>query len=125
MSIIVALDANNQHAALALADQLDPDLCHIKVGKELFTHVGPQIVQALHQRDFKVFLDLKFHDIPNTTAMANAARAPRTVSSRVIKTPSSSRGMASPSAANFSSTGAGLLCIVGVDGRYRGNPHGP
>jgi orotidine-5'-phosphate decarboxylase len=75
MSIIVALDASNQHDALHLADQLDPTLCRVKVGKELFTHLGPQIVKELHQRGFEVFLDLKFHDIPNTTAQAVLAAA--------------------------------------------------
>ncbi|XID75888.1 orotidine-5'-phosphate decarboxylase [Alkanindiges sp. WGS2144] len=75
MSIIVALDVNNQHDALSLADQMDPKLCRLKVGKELFTRLGPQIIQDLHQRQFEVFLDLKFHDIPNTTAQAVLAAA--------------------------------------------------
>lgn len=73
--IIVPLDVNNEHAALALADQLDPALCRAKVGKELFTACGPSIVKALHQRGFEVFLDLKFHDIPNTVAGALKAAA--------------------------------------------------
>ncbi|MGP4714507.1 orotidine-5'-phosphate decarboxylase [Psychrobacter sp. DM8] len=73
--IIVALDNNTLEAALALADQLDPSLCRLKVGKELFTRSGPAVVQALHQRGFEVFLDLKFHDIPNTTAQAVLAAA--------------------------------------------------
>ncbi|WP_026470576.1 orotidine-5'-phosphate decarboxylase [Alkanindiges illinoisensis] len=75
MSIIVALDVNNQCDALNLADQMDPKLCRLKVGKELFTRLGPQIIQELHQRQFEVFLDLKFHDIPNTTAQAVLAAA--------------------------------------------------
>lgn len=75
MSIIVALDVNNQRDALSLADQMDPKLCRLKVGKELFTRLGPQIIQELHQRQFDVFLDLKFHDIPNTTAQAVLAAA--------------------------------------------------
>ena len=75
MSIVVALDAKSQNDALALADQLDPTLCRVKVGKELFTHAGPDIVKALHGRGFEVFLDLKFHDIPNTTAQAVLAAA--------------------------------------------------
>lgn len=75
MSIIVALDVNNQRDALNLADQMDPKLCRLKVGKELFTRLGPQIIQDLHQRQFDVFLDLKFHDIPNTTAQAVLAAA--------------------------------------------------
>jgi len=73
--IIVALDFPSRDAALALADQLDPALCRVKVGKELFTRCGPQIVEALQSKGFEVFLDLKFHDIPNTTAMAVSAAA--------------------------------------------------
>ena len=73
--VIVALDNMTLQASLALADQLDPALCRLKVGKELFTRCGPDIVRALHQRDFDVFLDLKFHDIPNTTAQAVVAAA--------------------------------------------------
>ncbi|AOA57975.1 orotidine-5'-phosphate decarboxylase [Acinetobacter larvae] len=75
MSIIVALDAKSQYDALTIADQLDPELCRVKVGKELFTHEGPSIIKALHDRKFDVFLDLKFHDIPNTTAQAVCAAA--------------------------------------------------
>ena len=73
--IIVALDNTSIDAALALADKLDPSLCRVKVGKELFTRSGPAIVRALQQRSFEVFLDLKFHDIPNTTAQAVLAAA--------------------------------------------------
>lgn len=68
--VIVALDYNNAEAALAMADQLDPALCRVKVGKELFTAAGPELVRELVARDFQVFLDLKFHDIPNTVAAA-------------------------------------------------------
>ena len=73
--IIVALDFPTADAALALAAQLDPAQCRVKVGKELFTRCGPSIVAALHAKGFEVFLDLKFHDIPNTTAMAVKAAA--------------------------------------------------
>lgn len=73
--VIVALDSPSMHAALTLADTLDPKRCRLKVGKELFTRSGPAIVDALHQRQFEVFLDLKFHDIPNTTAQAVLAAA--------------------------------------------------
>lgn len=73
--VIVALDNTTMDAALTLADNLDPKLCRLKVGKELFTRSGPAIIQALHQRQFEVFLDLKFHDIPNTTAQAVLAAA--------------------------------------------------
>ena len=75
MSIIVALDAKSQYDALTLAEQLDPALCRVKVGKELFTHEGPSVVKALHDKGFEVFLDLKFHDIPNITAQAVCAAA--------------------------------------------------
>ena len=73
--LIVALDFSNAASALALADRLDPGLCRVKVGKELFTSAGPQIVRALVTRGFAVFLDLKFHDIPNTVAGACRAAA--------------------------------------------------
>ena len=75
MSIIVALDAKSQCDALTIAEQLDPALCRVKVGKELFTHEGPTVVKALHDKGFEVFLDLKFHDIPTTTAQAVCAAA--------------------------------------------------
>jgi orotidine-5'-phosphate decarboxylase len=68
--IIVALDFAEAAAALDLAARLDPALCRVKVGKELHTAAGPQVVDALMARGFEVFLDLKFHDIPNTVASA-------------------------------------------------------
>lgn len=73
--IVVALDYPNQAQALAMAKQLNPAQCRVKVGKELFTSAGPQVVEALHKLGFEVFLDLKFHDIPNTCAKACAAAA--------------------------------------------------
>ena len=73
--IIVALDFPSQAPAMALADQLDPVKCRLKVGKELFTRSGPALVKVLQGKGFDVFLDLKFHDIPNTTAAAVAAAA--------------------------------------------------
>ncbi|REF28149.1 orotidine-5'-phosphate decarboxylase [Xenorhabdus cabanillasii] len=73
--VVVALDYDNQDAALAFVDKIDPQSCRLKVGKEMFTLNGPQFIQVLHQRGFDVFLDLKFHDIPNTTARAVAAAA--------------------------------------------------
>lgn len=73
--IVVAIDKALLNEALQLADQLDPSLCRVKVGKELFTRCGPQIINELHSRGFEVFLDLKFHDIPNTTAQAVLAAA--------------------------------------------------
>ncbi len=68
--VIVALDYPTADAALAMADQLNPELCRVKVGKELFTVSGPEVVRSLMQKGFDVFLDLKFHDIPNTVAAA-------------------------------------------------------
>lgn len=73
--IIVALDFPSDQPALALVDQLDPTKCRLKVGKELFTRSGPGLVRDLQGRGFEVFLDLKFHDIPNTTSAAVAAAA--------------------------------------------------
>jgi len=73
--LIVALDRPDLDAALELAEQLDPESCRVKVGKELFTACGPQAVRELAERGFEVFLDLKFHDIPNTVAGAVRASA--------------------------------------------------
>jgi len=74
-NIIVALDFPSANPALELADRLDPAKCRLKVGKELFTRSGPQLVESLQKRGFDVFLDLKFHDIPNTASSAVAAAA--------------------------------------------------
>lgn len=71
--IIVALDYSDAASALKLVEQLDPALCRLKVGKELFTAAGPQLVTQLAHSNFGVFLDLKFHDIPNTVAKACTA----------------------------------------------------
>ena len=71
--VIVALDFANPMRALALADRLDPARCALKVGKEMFVVAGPEPVRWMVARGFKVFLDLKFHDIPNTVAQACAA----------------------------------------------------
>ena len=73
--LIVALDYANDREALALAAQLDPAVCRVKVGKELFTMAGPAIVVSLQRMGFEVFLDLKFHDIPQTVAKACKAAA--------------------------------------------------
>lgn len=73
--VVVALDYDNRDKALAFVDRIDPRDCRLKVGKEMFTLLGPQFVRDLHQRGFEVFPDLKFHDIPNTTARAVAAAA--------------------------------------------------
>lgn len=73
--VIVALDFATEAQALKLVDGLDPTMCRLKVGKEMFTHMGPSFVKSLENRGFGVFLDLKFHDIPNTVARAVAAAA--------------------------------------------------
>lgn len=73
--IIVALDYPDRAQAQAMAERLDPALCRVKIGKELFTRVGPELVRWVQARGFEVFLDLKFHDIPNTVAGAVAASA--------------------------------------------------
>jgi orotidine-5'-phosphate decarboxylase len=73
--IIVALDCADSAAALRLVRKLDPRLCRLKVGKELFTAAGPRLVRNLADKGFGVFLDLKFHDIPNTVGKACEAAA--------------------------------------------------
>ncbi|NVK39534.1 MAG: orotidine-5'-phosphate decarboxylase [Gammaproteobacteria bacterium] len=73
--IVVALDFDNRAQTLELVERLDPNRCRLKIGKELFTSEGPQLVEAVQNKGFDVFLDLKFHDIPNTCAKAVAAAA--------------------------------------------------
>lgn len=73
--VIVALDYDNKDTALAFVDRLDASLCKLKVGKEMFTLFGPDFVKVLVDKGFDVFLDLKFHDIPNTVAKACKAAA--------------------------------------------------
>lgn len=73
--IIVALDFPDANSALNLAKRLQGQPCHLKVGKELFTRSGIKIIEQLQALDFKIFLDLKFHDIPNTVAKAVEAAA--------------------------------------------------
>ena len=68
--IIVALDFNSSSQAVEFVDTLDPKLCRLKIGKELFTAAGPNLVETMIKKEFDVFLDLKFHDIPNTVANA-------------------------------------------------------
>ncbi len=73
--IIVALDYDNEGDALNFVSRIDPKSCRLKVGNELFTTAGPQFVEKLINKDFEIFLDLKFHDIPNTVARACEAAA--------------------------------------------------
>ncbi|MEW6982739.1 orotidine-5'-phosphate decarboxylase [Colwelliaceae bacterium 6471] len=73
--VVVALDFDNQADALTFVDKIQPSDCRLKIGKEMFTYFGPEFVKELVNRGFDVFLDLKFHDIPNTVAKAVAAAA--------------------------------------------------
>lgn len=73
--LIIALDYQDRKQALALTDILNPSDCAVKVGNEMFTHFGPSFIRELTDRQFRVFLDLKFHDIPNTVAKACIAAA--------------------------------------------------
>jgi orotidine-5'-phosphate decarboxylase len=73
--VIVALDYSDLASVEAMADQLSPSQCRLKVGKELFTYCGPSVVNLLQNKGYDVFLDLKFHDIPNTVAGAVKAAA--------------------------------------------------
>lgn len=74
-NIVVALDFAEERKLFELVDKIDPELCRLKVGKELFTRSGPKMVRQIQDRGFDVFLDLKFHDIPNTVAKAVDAAA--------------------------------------------------
>ena len=73
--VIVALDYADRTQLMHFVDQVSPDQCRLKVGKEVFTRFGPELVRELGARGFDVFLDLKFHDIPNTVARACEAAA--------------------------------------------------
>ncbi|MCY4045134.1 MAG: orotidine-5'-phosphate decarboxylase [Cellvibrionales bacterium] len=73
--VVVALDFDDDEKLFALVNQLTPEACRLKVGKEVFTRFGPDLVKTLVEKGFDVFLDLKFHDIPNTVAKAVAAAA--------------------------------------------------
>ena len=73
--VLIALDYDSQDAALNFVKKLSPDTCRLKVGKEMFTYFGPAFVKQLIDLGFDVFLDLKFHDIPNTVAKAVTAAA--------------------------------------------------
>lgn len=75
LPVVVALDFDNEDAVYALTNRLSPELCRLKVGKELFTRTGPALVERLQRQGFEIFLDLKFHDIPTTVAKAVSAAA--------------------------------------------------
>jgi orotidine-5'-phosphate decarboxylase len=109
--LIVALDRPELTVALALADRLDPSRCRVKVGKELFTACGPAAVAALRERGFDVFLDLKFHDIPNT--VAGAVRAVAGLGAWMVNVHASGgRSMMEAAAAARGPAGAGPLLIA-------------
>lgn len=74
-NLIIALDLESKKDAFALVNQIDPQNCALKVGSQMFTRYGPSFVEALSRLGFKIFLDLKFHDIPNTVAKACQACA--------------------------------------------------
>lgn len=73
--VVVALDFDNKAAALSFIDKVSPQDCRLKIGKEMFTYFGPELVKQFINKGFDVFLDLKFHDIPNTVAKAVVASA--------------------------------------------------
>ncbi|MCB1802099.1 MAG: orotidine-5'-phosphate decarboxylase [Gammaproteobacteria bacterium] len=73
--VIIALDFADTAPAMALLERLDPAQCRVKIGKEMFTRAGPAFVEQVAGRGFEIFLDLKFHDIPNTVAAACSVAA--------------------------------------------------
>ncbi len=73
--VIVALDMSDASQALQFSRKVTPEICRLKIGKELFTATGPQLVEKLIDEGFEIFLDLKFHDIPNTVKKAVVAAA--------------------------------------------------
>ncbi len=73
--LIIAMDFADKKQALALSERLDPKRCRLKIGKEMFTRFGPDLVKQFQSGGFEIFLDLKFHDIPNTVAKACSAAA--------------------------------------------------
>ncbi len=73
--VVVALDFDKRNDALSFVDKIQPSDCRLKIGKEMFTYFGPEFVKQLTAKGFDVFLDLKFHDIPNTVAKAVKASA--------------------------------------------------
>ncbi|MCO6524675.1 MAG: orotidine-5'-phosphate decarboxylase [Candidatus Schmidhempelia sp.] len=73
--IIVAVDFSDTRSAWEFIDRVSPADCRLKIGKELFTHGGPDFIKKVQQKGFDIFLDLKFHDIPNTVAQAVTAAA--------------------------------------------------
>ena len=112
--VIVALDFDNEASALALADQLNPNQCRLKVGKELFVATGPQLIKSLTDRGFDIFLDLKFHDIPNTVAKAMLVAADLGVWMSNVHASGGSRMMSAAKQATEQHGGDMLLIAVTV-----------
>jgi orotidine-5'-phosphate decarboxylase len=112
--VIVALDYPRLADAVALAAQLDPALVRLKVGKELFTREGPAVVEALQALGFELFLDLKFHDIPNTVAAALKSAAALGVWMVNVHASGGRRMMEAAAEALASSTNRPLLTAVTV-----------
>lgn len=112
--IIVPLDFNNLNDALAMAEQLDSNKCRVKVGKELFTSAGPDVVRSLIGMGFDVFLDMKYHDIPNTVAGAVRAAAELGVWMVNVHASGGSRMMAAAVDAVQQSTHKPILIAVTV-----------
>ena len=112
--VIVALDYPDAAQALSMAQQLDPGKVRVKVGKEIFTRSGPAVVESLHKLGFEVFLDLKFHDIPNTTAKAVSAAADLGVWMTNVHASGGSRMMSAAKQALEQQNSAMLLIAVTV-----------
>jgi orotidine-5'-phosphate decarboxylase len=111
--IIVALDFPSEKLCLDFLQNVDPEKCRVKVGKELFTRCGPALVNRINAEGYDVFLDLKFHDIPNTVAGALKAAADLGVWMVNVHASGGVRMLeASREALNF--TGAPLLIAVTV-----------
>jgi orotidine-5'-phosphate decarboxylase len=118
---IIALDVNSLGAALSLAEQLGSAARFYKVGSELFTAVGPEIVSALRARNCEVFLDLKFHDIPNTVASAVRAAADLGVAMTTVHaTGGSAMLQAASKAAGPSCLVVAISVLTSVDARALG-----
>ena len=111
--IIVALDVSTEQDAWRLLDQLDSAACRVKVGKQLFTSCGPELVKQIVSRGFDVFLDLKFHDIPNTVAGAVRAAADLGVWMLNIHA-SGGRAMMEAAANSLSQQGNEAPLLIGV-----------
>jgi len=111
--IIVALDVATADEAYRLIDQLEAGRCRVKVGKQLFTSCGPELVRNIVNRGFDVFLDLKYHDIPNTVAAAVQAAADLGVWMLNVHA-SGGRAMLEAASRALSSRGAEAPLLIGV-----------